>query len=929
MKFKNRVLSVFTASALLITGTCVSVETNNMQVSATESVEDSYDWGNVEIGGGGFVSGIVTGQSEMYARTDVGGAYRYDYEKEEWVQLLDFLNEADRGLLSVDAIAIDPNDDMTVYFLCGCAYFSDARTVVFKTTDGGETFTQSDVTDMIQVHGNGYGRQCGESIAVDPDNPDIIYCGGDVTAGDSALIKSTDGGQTWSCVKSYDDIGFFDCTVKWPTWTDHQVRAVCDAEYGSQNGVSTIMIENGKVYVGTSVNDEANVYVADVDKDEFTVLSSDLPTNSYISRINLDCDGNLLLSYIGGLTFNGTGGGIYRYNIDDNTVDNISPTTNSFGACVSLPDDANSLVATTCGVWSSQLYYEDAWADDKVSWGDQFYISRDGGETWTSVTPGNAKGWGQPLQADYLQCGDFDWIYCKAIHWVGAVVLDPRDSNKICLTSGNGIFNCDNIWDELPVYYFHPNGIEEVVALDMCSVPGGYDYCAIGDYDGFIIDENNQQVSQYSPNIGSTSAIAYCPSNPDVMVRYANGQNDVGNGYYSTDGGKTWTKMSSSTGGKAAITQLDDDTYRFFQSGSDDGSVKYSDDWGATWNSCSGIPTTYGSKTTYMLVDQDDPSLVYAGVTYYNSSWSYSKSAAELSDAYYAIAVSTDYGKTFTYKQVCMYDQCDTAARLADLGNGDLIMGAGYYGAYLISDKGQTVTKLDSVNYCKTIGYGKAAEDSDYNTLYMYGKPNSDDLEGIYRSTDAGKTWVLINSDHLYGGTGNGNFLVGDMNEYGKVYMSTVGCGIVVGECTDSSATPTPKTTTTTAATTTITTTTTAKTTSTTAATTTTAVVTTTAKATTTTTKAATTTTKAQETTSGTSVTFDDSILYGDTNLDGEVNMSDVVVLNKIVSGVIATPSAQQQKNADVDVSDSIDGTDAKILLQFNVHIVDSLPYVG
>ena len=108
-----------------------------------------------------------------------------------------FLNEEERGLLSVKGMAIDPTDDNTVYFLCGCAYFSGARTVIYKTTDGGETFTESDVTDMIQVHGNGDGRECCEPIAIDPDNTDTIYAGGDVTAGDSALIKSTDGGKTW------------------------------------------------------------------------------------------------------------------------------------------------------------------------------------------------------------------------------------------------------------------------------------------------------------------------------------------------------------------------------------------------------------------------------------------------------------------------------------------------------------------------------------------------------------------------------------------------------------------------------------------------------------------------------------------------------------------------------------------------------------
>jgi hypothetical protein len=67
----------------------------------------------------------------------------------------------------------------------------------------------------------------------------------------------------------------------------------------------------------------------------------------------------------------------------------------------------------------------------------------------------------------------------------------------------------------------------------------------------------------------------------------------------------------------------------------------------------------------------------------------------------------------------------------------------------------------------------------------MYGRPTESDVEGIYRSTDGGKSWDCINTDNLYGGTGNGNFLVGDMDEFGTVYMSTVGAGIVCGKLSD------------------------------------------------------------------------------------------------------------------------------------------------
>jgi hypothetical protein len=48
-----------------------------------------------------------------------------------------------------------------------------------------------------------------------------------------------------------------------------------------------------------------------------------------------------------------------------------------------------------------------------------------------------------------------------------------------------------------------------------------------------------------------------------------------------------------------------------------------------------------------------------------------------------------------------------------------------------------------------------------------------------FRSVDNGATWERCNDDaHRFGGTGNGGWICGDLNVYGRVYMSTVGLGI-------------------------------------------------------------------------------------------------------------------------------------------------------
>lgn len=799
MNLIKKTMASFFATCMAVS--CIPCANNyiaNNAIAVSESIADTMEWDTVKIGGGGFVSGIVTGQKEMYLRTDVGGAYKYDYEKNKWVQLFDFLNDTDRGLLSVKGMAIDPTDDDTVYFLCGCAYFSDARTVIFKTTDGGKTFTQADVTEHIQVHGNGDGRECIEPIAIDPDNPDTIYAGGDVTAGKSALIKSTDGGKTWNPVMGYDDLGLFTESLKYPMWTEHIVRGTEAKEYNQQNGIGCILIEDGKVYVGTSVTGQTNIHVADVKDDKFTELSKDLPTANYPCSITNDGQGNLFFTYIAGLAFSGSAGGAYKYNTKDGKVTKLSVTDSAVGMIEVDKNDPKKMVARTCGVWSDQ-WFEKEWTDNSIAWGDHFFRSTDGGETWQDITPGQQVG--QYTDNPYfvsepIDTNGYDWVYGKACHWGSGILIDPRNSDRILMTSGNGVFACDNVWDEKGVqFYFQPDGVEEVVTLDLASVPDGYVYSAIGDYDGFIHKDVTEVPEQYKPNIGSTSAIAYCPQNTDVMVRFS--EHD-GGGFYSTDAGKTWTKMANSggTGGKACITQLDEKTYRIFHSAGDSGNVQYTDDFGETWSDCSGIPSQYGSKPTFMISEPKHPEIVYAYATYYNSSWGYSKPAPTAEDAQYKFCVSTDYGKTFTSVDVCMYDQCDSAGRIAYLGEGELILGGGYYGMYhaTVKDGKATIEKLDNVSYCKTVGYGAPEEEGGLNTIYMYGKPDEDDTEGIYRSTDGGKTWLCINTEHLYGGTGNGNFIVGDMNEFGKIYMSTVGSGLVYGELSDGNDKPTTST---------------------------------------------------------------------------------------------------------------------------------------
>ncbi|MDY2509589.1 MAG: dockerin type I repeat-containing protein, partial [Ruminococcus callidus] len=243
-----------------------------------------------------------------------------------------------------------------------------------------------------------------------------------------------------------------------------------------------------------------------------------------------------------------------------------------------------------------------------------------------------------------------------------------------------------------------------------------------------------------------------------------------------------------------------------------------------------------------------------------------------------------------------------------------------------VTDYGKKVEKLDNVSYCKTIGYGAPEEAGGVNTLYMYGKPQESDVEGVYRSTDAGKTWVLINSEHLYGGTGNGNFLVGDMNEFGTVYMSTVGCGIVYMQSAAGSIDPKPTTTTTTTTTETGETTTTTETTTETGETTTTVETTTETGETTTTTSDVVTTTS--DTTPIVTVEPGNDDLIGDVNVDGKVDLTDAICMNKYLAGQMEL-GEQAMRNANCNQADGtppVDEADGNALISFVIMLITELP---
>ena len=162
-----------------------------------------YTWRNVQVVGGGFIPGVVFNQTEpnlVYARTDIGGAYRLDAATNRWVPLLDSVGWDDWNLTGVVSIATDPVNPNNVYVAAG-TYTNDWTSqngAVLRSNDRGATWQRT--MQPFKLGGNMPGRGAGERLAIDPNRNGTIYLG---APSGNGLWRSTDSGATWSKVTSF------------------------------------------------------------------------------------------------------------------------------------------------------------------------------------------------------------------------------------------------------------------------------------------------------------------------------------------------------------------------------------------------------------------------------------------------------------------------------------------------------------------------------------------------------------------------------------------------------------------------------------------------------------------------------------------------------------------------------------------------------
>lgn len=117
---------------------------------------------------------------------------------------------------------------------------------------------------------------------------------------------------------------------------------------------------------------------------------------------------------------------------------------------------------------------------------------------------------------------------------------------------------------------------------------------------------------------------------------------------------------------------------------------------------------------------------------------------------------------------------------------GEIYLSAGEGGLYRSTDSGLTFRKLPSVRQSLLFAAGKPAPGATLPALYLYGSltPERTDKtppEGIYRSTDGGANWSLIQDRRRPIGD-EPNCMTASWQTFGLVFIGANGRGVYYGQ---------------------------------------------------------------------------------------------------------------------------------------------------
>jgi photosystem II stability/assembly factor-like uncharacterized protein len=679
-----------------------------------------YRFAPVTIVGGGFISGIVFHPAQKglaYLRTDIGGAYRWEDASGRWIPLNDFNGQSDSNDMGIESIGIDPSDPRRLYLAVGRFTQSWAgKGAILRSTDQGRSFET--VRLPIQMGANEDGREAGERLAVDPNDGRVLYFG----SRNDGLWRSADEGKSWARVASFPGVSSNRLGV---------VFELFDKASG-QPGRPTPTIYAAVSTTGASL-------FRSIDAGASWQPVAGAPSGLLPIQGVVGPNRKIVISFADAPGPEGmTTGQLWRLNLADGVWKQITPhLPGLFGptygyAAVAIDRRHPETIAVS--------------TMDSSYGGDTVFRTTDGGGHWTSLKERSTR---DASLSPWLM-GDEKTP--RFGHWIGAVAIDPFDSGHMLYGTGETLWASHDATEADAGRTSHwvvgAAGIEETAAIALVSPPSGsaHLFSALADVGGFMHLDFS-----ISPASGG-DGLDYAGLNPQNWIRTGRTWGSPSHGGYSLDGGWNWHPFpvepaDAKNGGNAAISANGELMYWAVTGGA----LNCSTDQGKHWQPIDGLP-----KSVQVVADKVLFRQVYA----------YSPGSG---DFYASAENGTRFAKVYSLVK---------GGKIAAVPGKAAELWFAHWNGLSHSSAGRPFAPVAGVTRAYAVGFGKAQSDGGYPTLYLSGEIANRD--GIYRSTDAGASWVRIDDpQHRYGDIGA---ISGDPRIFGRVYLGTNGRGIFWGD---------------------------------------------------------------------------------------------------------------------------------------------------
>lgn len=684
-----------------------------------------YVWATVPFGGGGYVPGYLyhpATKDVLYARTDVGGLYRFDFVHRRWIQLFDRFDHDDGELMGVLSVAVDRNDPAKLYTANGM-YLNEwaHKGAIMRSGDQGKTWQKTDLP--IRVGGNSGGRGSGERLIVDASDGNRLYYG----SNQDGLWISTDGAASFGKVSS-------------PS---------------SSYSLVAMNPVNGDVYLG-SADGSGALYVSH-DRCRTFERVAETP-NQVPQHVAFGKEGSVYVTFTGAKDTKDVvnpgysdRGSVWKKDASGRWTDiTPEPTDNTrhFGySGVDVGPDGTVIVSIL----------------DRWDGGNGIYLSRDGGAHWVGLKGKtrhdfNKYPWAKTQLGDPEQMGG----------WLSDVKINPFNADEMIYTGTWFSRNLSEVESGKPVeIVMETDDLEESCTTQLVAPMTGpikvmasmLDNAGAAWYD----IAKGPDAGVFRPAKQSSTSVDYAALRPLFIVREAD--EAPTKGYYSEDGARTWTAFPTTpyqppagewrspgiiavSAGATSIVWVPEKQGAY-----------YSTDKGKTWKETAGWP-----------MRRDRQLSVISDKTYDGAFYAY--------DLDGTIFMSVDGGASFQpiitgLKKLESWQRATlhvVPGRVRDLWL------VAPYGLMHSPDNQTPMSNIANITAAWAVGFGAPLVKGGYPAVYLWGRVSKQ--EGFWRSDDEGQTWVRINDDSHKFSFDN---IAGDWREPGVVYIAPGARGVMVG----------------------------------------------------------------------------------------------------------------------------------------------------